>query len=46
VEEGALADLVLVDGDPITNINLIADPDKNFVVIMKDGKVYKNILSH
>jgi imidazolonepropionase-like amidohydrolase len=45
VEEGALADLVLVDGDPITNINLIADPDKNFVVIMKDGKVYKNILS-
>jgi imidazolonepropionase-like amidohydrolase len=46
VEEGALADLVLVDGDPIANINLIADPDKNFVVIMKDGKVYKNILSH
>jgi len=45
VEEGALADLLLVDGDPIANINLIADPDKNFVVIMKDGKVYKNILS-
>ena len=45
VEEGALADLLLVDGDPIANINLVADPDKNFVVIMKDGKVYKNILS-
>ena len=44
VEEGALADLLLVDGDPIANINLVADP-KNFVVIMKDGKVYKNILS-
>ncbi|HXU15436.1 MAG TPA: amidohydrolase family protein [Terriglobales bacterium] len=46
VEEGALADLLLVDGDPITNINLLADPDKNFVVIMKDGKLYKNTLPH
>ena len=45
VEEGALADLLLVDGDPIANINLVADPKKNFVVIMKDGKVYKNLLS-
>src|SRR6185437_5783931 len=44
VEEGALADLLLVDGDPIANVNLVADPNKNFVVIMKDGKVYKNIL--
>ncbi|MEQ5815468.1 amidohydrolase family protein [Marinobacter sp. NFXS11] len=42
IEEGALADLLLVDGNPIDNIQLIADPDKNFVVIMKDGKVYKN----
>jgi imidazolonepropionase-like amidohydrolase len=45
VEEGALADLLLVDGDPIANINLVADPNKNFVVIMKDGKVYKNTLT-
>ena len=44
VEEGALADLLLVDGDPLTNINLVADPNKNFVVIMKDGKIYKNAL--
>jgi imidazolonepropionase-like amidohydrolase len=43
VEEGALADLLLVDGDPIANINLIADPAKNFVVIMKDGKIYKRV---
>ena len=42
VEEGALADLLLVDGDPIANIKLIEDPAKNFVVIMKDGKIYKN----
>ena len=46
VEEGALADLLLVDGNPIADIKLIADPAKNFVLIMKDGKIYKNTLSH
>ena len=46
VEEGALADLLLVDGDPIADIKLIADPAKNFLVIMKDGKIYKNTLLH
>jgi imidazolonepropionase-like amidohydrolase len=44
VEQGALADLLLVDGNPLENISLIADPDKNFLVIMKDGKVYKDTL--
>ena len=44
VEEGALADLLLVDGNPLENIRLIADPDKNFLVIMKDGRIYKNTL--
>jgi imidazolonepropionase-like amidohydrolase len=42
VQEGALADLLLVDGDPIANIGLVADAAKNFLVIMKDGKVFKN----
>src|SRR5215472_14463889 len=42
VEEGALADLLLVDGNPIADIKLIADPAKNFKVIMKDGRIYKN----
>jgi imidazolonepropionase-like amidohydrolase len=44
VEEGALADLLLVDGNPIDNIRLIEDPSKNFLVIMKNGKIYKNLL--
>jgi imidazolonepropionase-like amidohydrolase len=44
VEEGALADLLLVDGNPLENIRLIADPDRNFLVIMKDGRIYKNTL--
>lgn len=41
VEEGALADLILVNGDPLANLDLIASPAKNFSVIMKDGVVYK-----
>ena len=45
VEEGALADLLLVDGNPLENIALVADPARNFMVIMKDGVVYKNTLA-
>jgi imidazolonepropionase-like amidohydrolase len=44
VQEGALADLLLVDGDPIGHIELIGDPTRNFLVIMKDGIIYKNAL--
>jgi imidazolonepropionase-like amidohydrolase len=44
VEEGALADLLLVDGNPLQNIELIKDPARNFLIIMKDGKIYKNLL--
>jgi imidazolonepropionase-like amidohydrolase len=44
VEEGALADLLLVDGNPLENIGLVADPGKSFLIIMKDGKIYKNTL--
>jgi imidazolonepropionase-like amidohydrolase len=45
IEEGALADLLLVDGNPLDDMKLIADPAKNFLVIMKDGKVFKNTLA-
>jgi imidazolonepropionase-like amidohydrolase len=45
IEEGALADLLVVDGNPISDIELVARPDKNFMVIMKDGKIYKNTLA-
>ncbi|MGZ8947013.1 MAG: metal-dependent hydrolase family protein, partial [Methylococcaceae bacterium] len=44
IEEGALADLLVVEGNPIENIKLIEDPANNFVVIMKDGKIYKNTI--
>lgn len=42
VKQGALADLLLVDGNPLEDLSLIADPQRNFVVIMKDGRVYKD----
>jgi imidazolonepropionase-like amidohydrolase len=41
VEVGALADLILVSGDPLANIDLIGDPDRNFAVIMKNGTIVK-----
>ncbi|HHW64486.1 MAG TPA: amidohydrolase family protein [Rhodocyclaceae bacterium] len=44
VAEGALADLLLVDGDPTADLSLIKDPARNFVVIMKNGRIYKNLL--
>ena len=44
VEQGALADLLLVEGNPLDNLNLVADPN-NFKIIMKDGKIYKNTLT-
>ena len=42
VKAGALADLLLVDGDPTASIDLLADPAANLSVIMKDGRIYKN----
>ena len=41
VEKGALADLILVKGDPVADIDLLGDPAANFTVIMKDGRLYK-----
>ena len=46
VEAGALADLLLVDGNPLQNIDLVTDPAKNFLIIMKDGKIYKDTLAN
>lgn len=45
VEVGAYADLLLVDGNPLEDIGLVANPRKNFLIIMKDGKIYKDALN-
>ena len=44
VREGALADLLLVDGDPVADISLITRPEQSFKVIMKGGVIYKDTL--
>ena len=44
IERGALADILVVEGNPLEDISLIADPDRNMKLIMKDGRVFKNEL--
>jgi imidazolonepropionase-like amidohydrolase len=44
VAEGALADLLLVNGNPLENLDLMTAPEQNLVLIMKDGTIYKNTL--
>jgi imidazolonepropionase-like amidohydrolase len=44
VEQGAYADLILVEGNPLADLNLVAEPAKNFKIIMKDGTIYKDTL--
>lgn len=45
ISEGAYADLIIVNGNPLEQIKLVEDPDVNFLLIMKDGKIYKDILN-
>jgi len=40
IAEGALADLLLVDGDPSKDIAILQDPSQ-FMAIMKDGNFHK-----
>jgi imidazolonepropionase-like amidohydrolase len=41
VREGHLADLLLVDGDPLADVSILLNPDR-LALIMKDGQIYKN----
>jgi imidazolonepropionase-like amidohydrolase len=40
LKEGYLADLLLVDGDPLSNLSILRDPAK-LLAVMKDGVFYK-----
>ncbi len=44
VAKGSYADLIIVDGNPLKDIKLIEDYNKNFKLVMKDGQVWKNEL--
>lgn len=43
VQAGALADLLLVDGNPLEDLQLLTQPETRFRVIMKDGVVCKQL---
>ena len=46
IEKGAMADMLLVKGNPLENIEVLQDYENNLLVIMKDGKIYKNICNN
>jgi imidazolonepropionase-like amidohydrolase len=45
IAAGAYADLLIVDGDPLTDVRVMLDPEKNLKFVMKDGIIHKNELS-
>jgi imidazolonepropionase-like amidohydrolase len=45
IAPGAYADLLVVDGDPLNDVRVMLDPEKNLNFIMKDGIIYKNKLN-
>ena len=44
IEEGALADLLVIEGNPLERIEVLENPHDNLRVIVKDGVVCKNTL--
>jgi len=44
IQEGAYADLLLIDGNPLEDVTQLADYENNIDLIMKDGVIYKNTL--
>jgi imidazolonepropionase-like amidohydrolase len=44
LQEGAWADMLVVNGDPTKDIDVLQDYEHNFVVIIKDGTIYKDTL--
>lgn len=43
LEKGSFADLLIIEGNPVEDLDILTDA-KNMRLIMKDGKIYKNIL--
>lgn len=45
VRRGAIADLLLIHGNPLENLQLLARPEQSLLLIMKDGRIRKNLLA-
>ena len=44
IEEGAMADVLIYDKNPLQDVAIIGDFENNLKLVVKDGKVYKNTL--
>jgi imidazolonepropionase-like amidohydrolase len=44
IKEGAYADMLLIEGNPVKDVSVMKDWENNIKVIIKDGDIYKNIL--
>jgi imidazolonepropionase-like amidohydrolase len=42
IKEGFIADLLLIDGDPLKDLNLVVH-EKSILVIMKEGSLHKDV---
>lgn len=42
IEEGAYADLLLIDGDPLQDLSVLEHPEASLALIMKDGRIYRD----
>ena len=40
IEEGAYADLLLINGNPLEDIAILTKPEENLALIMKDGVIF------
>jgi imidazolonepropionase-like amidohydrolase len=45
IEPDALADLLLINGNPLEDLDVLEDPEQNFIVIMKDGRIVHDSLA-
>jgi len=45
IEVGAYADMILVEGNPLEDVAVLADYDDNIKVMIKDGEIFKNTLN-
>jgi len=44
IEEGAYADILLINGNPLEDISILTKPKENLALIMKDGLIYRNTI--
>ena len=44
IEKGAYADLLIYNGNPLEDVDIIVNYKENLKFIMKDGKIFKNEL--